>query len=125
MKFERFSEAVKILGDRTRLRLIRLLMERPVFVCEASAVLGLSTPTVSVHFSKLKQFGFVKDRKEGQKVMYSLAEPPDPCLKLVLEGVLQYLRTSDEFDEDIERLKSVDISKVCPYEGGNSEEENA
>jgi len=123
LRLERFAEAVKVLGDRTRLRLLRLLLERPVFVCEASAVLGLSNPTVSVHFSKLKQFGFVKDTKDGQKVLYSLAEPKDPCLKQVLEGVITYLSGSDEFEEDLMRLRELRLSDVCPYEGESDEKE--
>lgn len=69
---DRLSEQFKVLGDKTRLRIIGLLKERELCVCDLTEVLKISQPGVSQHMRRLKQIGFVKERKEGQWVYYSL-----------------------------------------------------
>jgi len=113
LRSDEYAEALRVLGEETRLKILRLLMERPLYVCEISAALGLSNPTVSVHLSKLRKFGFVVDRKEGKKVLYSLGRPGGELLPL-FSSVLSFVR--ERFHVEVERLKGVKLSEVCPYE---------
>ncbi|NPV92322.1 MAG: winged helix-turn-helix transcriptional regulator [Firmicutes bacterium] len=62
----------KALGDETRLRIIRMLSEREMCVCELIDVLPMSQPAVSHHLKILKQVGFVNDRRDGKWIYYSL-----------------------------------------------------
>ncbi len=112
MKPEEFAEALKVLGEPTRLKILRLLIERPLYVCEISAVLGLSDPTVSVHLSRLKKFGFVEVKREGRKVLCELGAPPSQLLPL-FNNLLDYLK--DKFPEEVGRMKEVKLKDVCPY----------
>ncbi|CAA7601534.1 HTH ArsR-type DNA-binding domain protein [Acididesulfobacillus acetoxydans] len=80
---EGLSEDFKVLSDKTRLRIIGLLRQRELCVCDLTEVLGISQPGVSQHMRRLKQVGFVRERKGGQWVYYSLNEE-HPLLMLIL-----------------------------------------
>ncbi len=64
----------KALSDETRLRIIKLLEEEELCVCDITAALDMVQPKVSFHLSALKEAGLIKDRKEGKWIHYSLNE---------------------------------------------------
>jgi ArsR family transcriptional regulator, arsenate/arsenite/antimonite-responsive transcriptional repressor len=64
----------KALSDETRLRVIKLLEEGELCVCDITAALDMVQPKVSFHLSALKVAGLIKDRKEGKWIHYSLNE---------------------------------------------------
>lgn len=64
----------KALSDETRLRIIKLLEEGELCVCDITAALDMVQPKVSFHLSALKEAGLIKDRKEGKWIHYSLNE---------------------------------------------------
>ncbi len=63
---------LKALGEEVRLRIIKMLLEREMCVCEIMDGLKLSQPAVSHHMKILKQAGLVRDRRQGKWVYYSL-----------------------------------------------------
>jgi ArsR family transcriptional regulator len=69
------SRFFKALADQTRLRILRLLEAREMCVCELMTALDLTQPTTSHHLRILEDAGFVKNRKVGKWVFYSLAKP--------------------------------------------------
>jgi ArsR family transcriptional regulator len=64
----------KALSDETRLRIIKLLEQGELCVCDIVAALDMVQPKVSFHLSTLKESGFIKDRKQGKWIHYSLNE---------------------------------------------------
>jgi ArsR family transcriptional regulator, arsenate/arsenite/antimonite-responsive transcriptional repressor len=62
----------KALSDETRLRIIKLLEHGELCVCDIVAALDMVQPKVSFHLSTLKDAGFIKDRKQGRWIHYSL-----------------------------------------------------
>ena len=64
----------KALSDETRLRIIKLLEEGELCVCDITAALDMVQPKVSFHLSTLKEAGLIKDRKSGKWIHYSLNE---------------------------------------------------
>lgn len=64
----------KALSDETRLRVIKLLEEGELCVCDITAALDMSQPKVSFHLSALKDAGLIRDRKQGKWTHYSLNE---------------------------------------------------
>jgi len=64
----------KALSDETRLRIIKLLEQGELCVCDITAALEMVQPKVSFHLSALKEAGFIKDRKQGKWIHYSLNE---------------------------------------------------
>lgn len=64
----------KALSDETRLRIIKLLEQGELCVCDITAALDMVQPKVSFHLSALKEAGLIKDRKSGKWIHYSLNE---------------------------------------------------
>ncbi len=69
-----FSNALRLLADETRLRILRLLHQEPLNVSELTAVLGLAQSGVSRHLSMLRKMGVVEERREGIWSYYQLSE---------------------------------------------------
>jgi len=64
----------KALSDETRLRIIKLLAQGELCVCDITAALDMVQPKVSFHLSALKEAGLIKDRKSGKWIHYSLSD---------------------------------------------------
>jgi ArsR family transcriptional regulator len=72
-------KSLKALADGNRLRIIRLLMDRPRCVCELQAALGIAQPTVSKHLSILEEAGWVDKQRQGKNfIFYQLIEGLSP-----------------------------------------------
>jgi ArsR family transcriptional regulator, arsenate/arsenite/antimonite-responsive transcriptional repressor len=68
-------KSIKALADGNRLRILRLLMDRPRCVCELQAALGIAQPTVSKHLSILEAAGWVDKQRQGKNfIFYQLIE---------------------------------------------------
>jgi len=63
---------MRLLGDPTRLRILRLLAERPLSVNELQTILNISQSAVSQQLAKLRAAGWVHDERIGQHVLYGL-----------------------------------------------------
>lgn len=55
----------KALGDKNRLRILKMLEEKNLCVCEITQILGIKQPSVSRHLKKLKMAGIIGERKNG------------------------------------------------------------
>ncbi len=62
----------KALSDSNRIRILKMLEEKPMCVCDIKDVLGLANSTVSKHLSLLRDAEFISDEKDGKWVYYSL-----------------------------------------------------
>jgi ArsR family transcriptional regulator len=102
---EQFVEQLKSLGDVTRLKIIRLMIEvrEDLCVCEIMDALEVSHCNISRHLKILKTAGYVKEKKEGRWVHFSLAHPERPFHKNLLLAVRNM--PAENFADDIERLK--------------------
>lgn len=72
------AETLSLLGDESRIRLCVLLKQREMSVSELVRVTGLAQSRVSSHLSRLREAGFVRDRRAGQSAFYALAWPALP-----------------------------------------------
>jgi len=68
-----YVETLNLLGDENRLRLCALLRARELRVTDLVRVTGLSQSGVSTHLGRLREAGFVRDRREGPQSFYALA----------------------------------------------------
>lgn len=67
------SALLRLLGDETRLRLLRVLSREPLNVSELTAVLGVAQSGVSRHLGLLRDAGLVSEEKSGAFTRYQLA----------------------------------------------------
>jgi ArsR family transcriptional regulator len=72
MEIKELAEALKALGDPTRLKIVALLNNRDCCVCELVPIFNISQPAISKHMSRLKQVDLVREERKGQWVFYSL-----------------------------------------------------
>lgn len=68
------SELFKVFGDSTRIRILFVLFECEVCVCDLAQALSLTQSAVSHQLKILKQSKLVKSRRDGKSVYYSLAD---------------------------------------------------
>lgn len=66
------AELFKVFGDSTRMKIICVLMEQEMCVCDISCVIGASVSATSHQLRILKQAKLVKFQKKGKVVYYSL-----------------------------------------------------
>ena len=62
----------KAFGDKNRLRIVNMLRDKPLCVCEITDILNLSQSAVSGHLRVLREAGVVEDNKDGLWVEYTL-----------------------------------------------------
>jgi ArsR family transcriptional regulator len=60
----------------------------PICVCDFTAGLGLTQPTISHHIAKLKEAGLVDSEKRGIWVYYRLADRLPAATRELLSGLL-------------------------------------
>lgn len=68
------AELFKVFGDSTRIRILFVLFEAEVCVCDLAAVLHMTQSAISHQLRILKQNKLVKSRREGKSMFYSLAD---------------------------------------------------
>ncbi|HBH61220.1 MAG TPA: ArsR family transcriptional regulator [Nitrospiraceae bacterium] len=81
----------KALSDETRLRILSLMKDREICVCDIAETLGMTQPNISFHLSLLKEAGLIKDRKNGRWIHYSLDES-DMFTRFLLMGIFERMR---------------------------------
>ena len=103
----------KALGDRNRLRILKLLEVKPMCVCEITEILGIAQSSVSRHLSILREAGFINDEKDGLWVNYSLSATTDDILATLLTGFRRWDLFNDQFIEDKRKALSIDREEIC------------
>jgi DNA-binding transcriptional ArsR family regulator len=87
---ESTAELMKALADPTRLTMVASLWksDAPICICDFTAGLDLSQPTISHHMAKLKEVGLVESEKRGIWVYYSLSADLAPATRKLLSELL-------------------------------------
>lgn len=68
------AELFKIFGDSTRIKILYVLFESEMCVCDIAQLLNMTQSAISHQLRALKQSKLVKCRREGKTVFYSLAD---------------------------------------------------
>lgn len=68
------AELFKVFGDSTRIRILYVLFEAEVCVCDLAQALNMTQSAISHQLKILKQNKLVKSRREGKSIFYSLAD---------------------------------------------------
>ncbi|MDY6850140.1 MAG: metalloregulator ArsR/SmtB family transcription factor [Geoalkalibacter sp.] len=110
------AKIFKALSDETRLRILALLQQGELCVCDLMAVLELPQSTVSRHLANLRHAALVDDRRRGVWMFYSLAPPPSGLHQDLADLLARRLPESAQAQADRRRLKQLLESKerqVC------------
>lgn len=106
----KLTDVFKVLSDETRLRILTLLYNRELCVCQLQGILEEeSQPKVSKHLAKLRDMGFVKDERKEKFIYYYLND--NEMLKDILKSIIENSNEYEVIKEDLERLKYADEIK--------------
>jgi ArsR family transcriptional regulator, arsenate/arsenite/antimonite-responsive transcriptional repressor len=109
-----FVKVMKALSDPNRVKIIKLLQQKSMCVCELQAALKLAQPTVSKHLKILEEVGLVDYKKEGLWVNYFLANGKSSPYAASLLGNLQHwLNDDSEITELMKRAPFISRADIC------------
>ena len=105
----------KALSDANRVRVVKLLEDRALCVCELQQVLGLAQPTVSSHMRILEEAGLVNKERQGTWMIYSQAlDSPSPYVQTMLRELRAWLADDAILQAMIAGLPEAACRKAAP-----------
>jgi ArsR family transcriptional regulator, arsenate/arsenite/antimonite-responsive transcriptional repressor len=107
----------KALADETRVRILMILRNGELCVCQLVELLGLAPSTVSKHMAILKQARLVESRKDARWMFYRLTQDSSEAEATQLAALVAQLLARDaKVRDDAKRLKQVlkiDRDELC------------
>ncbi|MBT2571748.1 metalloregulator ArsR/SmtB family transcription factor [Planococcus sp. ISL-110] len=101
IEIEQASTVLKLLGDKTRLSMMKLLEKNECCVCEFVEIFNITQPAISQHLRKLRDVGLVKENRKGQWIFYSLNEA-SAMYEMIL-NILAFIPSQDERIQELEQ----------------------
>ncbi len=98
------AQLFKALSEEVRLRIVALLSQGELCVCEIMAALELPQSTVSRHLAYLKNCGWVAGRRQGVWMHYRLASTDSAMMRDIQNILVRQLAALPEAEQDRVRL---------------------
>ncbi|MCK5529269.1 MAG: winged helix-turn-helix transcriptional regulator [Kiritimatiellae bacterium] len=111
-----FMTATKAISDHNRVRILSILQERELCVCQIIKMLKLAPSTVSKHLFILRQARLIEDRKEGRWMHYRLPDNPTDLTENILALIQDSLKNDEQIESDnklIKEILSVSKEELC------------
>lgn len=102
MKINDSAELFSALADKTRLRLLNLLLEGELCVCDLMRVLKEPQSKISRHLGYLRRAGLVEARRQGFWMYYRLSKPTHKIHQGMLEALRKGRSECNSFKHDID-----------------------
>jgi ArsR family transcriptional regulator len=107
---------LKALADPMRIRVLKLLEEKKMCVCELTVVLGIQQSSVSHHLRILRDAGLVDDLRNGPWIDYQLAQSVyNEFAPTLLKIAKTWLNEEPIVRQDVKAAKRVDRKQVCHH----------
>jgi DNA-binding transcriptional ArsR family regulator len=104
----KFMAIPKALADENRVRMLMILQDGELCVCQITELFGLAASTISKHLSILYQAGLVDSRKDGRWIYYSLpAKGASASAREAIRWVARSLAGDRRIAEDAARLTKI------------------
>jgi ArsR family transcriptional regulator len=97
------TEFFKLASDENRLRIIVLLAQEDLYVCQICGILHLPQPTVSKHLAKLRDLHYVVDERNEKFIRYSL-RIEDPVIRGIVREIARQVDRYPVLGKDRENL---------------------
>ena len=109
-----FLKVMKALSDPNRVKIIKLLQQKMMCVCELQGALKIAQPTVSKHLKILEEAGMVDYAKDGLWVNYFLADgSASPYASSVLGNLKHWLDEDPEIVELVKKVPLLNREELC------------
>lgn len=110
MNLAQHVDTLNLLGDESRIRLCVLLRQRELCVNDLVKITGVAQSRVSTHLGRLREAGFVRDRRQGAQSFYALATDNLPsAARVILEEAAT--STDPTLEGDQQRLSALDAER--------------
>ncbi|NPU84632.1 MAG: winged helix-turn-helix transcriptional regulator [Syntrophaceae bacterium] len=114
---EAFVSVMKALSDPNRVRIVKMLQQRMMCVCELQAALRLAQPTVSKHLKILEEAGLVSRKKDGLWVNYAVSDGSrSPYAASMLGNLRHWLSEDRELMDLLNTIADLDRNVLCARE---------
>lgn len=97
------NEIYKVLADKNRIRILKMLENRKMCVCEITYVLGLAQASVSRHVKRLKKAGIIDSDQDGFWTNYYI-NPKSDFAKKQIELIRAELNDDKQIVSDAMQL---------------------
>jgi len=109
-----FTKVMKALSDPNRVKILKLLQQKMLCVCELQCALEISQPNVSKHLKILEDAGLVKSQKDGLWVNYYLAQgKQSPYAASLLGNLKHWLDDDQEVSDLIDKASTINRQDIC------------
>ncbi|OEU61790.1 MAG: transcriptional regulator [Desulfobacterales bacterium S5133MH16] len=109
-----FVKVMKAVSDPNRVKIVKLLQQNTMCVCELQSALGISQPSVSKHLKILEDAGLVDFQKDGLWVNYSLTNgKSSPYAASLLGNLKHWLEDDSEVVELIKKVPYLNREELC------------
>lgn len=106
-------KVLKALSDNNRIKILWLLSQKPLCVCELQSILKIAQSTVSSHLSILQKTALIKRKKEGLWVIYHFVKHNNNDISGIVKNILHYLDADKKNKTLLDTLSKVDRFKIC------------
>lgn len=111
---EKLVNIFKALGDKNRMRIVKMLQQKPLCVCEITAILQLAPSTVSKHLSILKNTEIIGCVKDGKWVEYHLRpNRKNVFLSGILPLITYWINDDEQIKSDLQKLEATNRNELC------------
>ena len=107
------EKTLKALADKNRIRILKLLENKKMCVCELSHVLGITQPSVSRHLKKLKSAELIKDEQDGFWTNYILNKPANIYAVKLNKLIKESLNDDVTVKQDLIKSSKAKRELVC------------
>jgi ArsR family transcriptional regulator len=107
------EQVLKVLADKNRMRIVKLLEIRKMCVCELTYILGIKQPSVSRHLKKLRESGIIEEEKNGYWKDYYLAKSDEMYTQLLIKNFKSWLNNDPIIKKDLGKLNKAKREKLC------------
>jgi ArsR family transcriptional regulator len=107
------EKTLKVLSDKNRLRIVKLLEKRKLCVCELAFVLAIKQPSVSRHLKKLKSVGIIEEEQDSFWTNYILCVKGNKHFTTLLRNLSAWLEEDGQIKQDFNKLRQADRTKLC------------
>jgi ArsR family transcriptional regulator len=98
---------MKALSDPNRVKVVKMLQQKEMCVCEIQMALGIAQPTVSKHMKVLEDAGLVRSKKQGLWVNYALSGGNSAYASTLLGNLKHWLHEDPEVRDLLNRAPGI------------------
>src|SRR5699024_10625633 len=108
IEMDKAADILQLLGNETRLTMLKILDEHDCCVCAFVEIFQASQPSISQHIRKLKDIGVVEEERRGQWIFYSINKDSE-----FYPLILHFLNLLPQQDEKLKELENKGTRIKC------------